>query len=174
MPGDYGCTEFRSQRLFVLLLKYFAQFNGGTVPQNNPHNALNEGDDSACLSDRLRCNMLTGAVIVLPFTDATQFIEKIHIIDSFFPISPETNTWKEFQYNTEPNEPSLSVKQPPDQRIPRPEKVRAESKDFLNFFFSAPKEASVCLSQLCRRKSVDALPSYKTRSENFIHFHPNI
>lgn len=42
---------------------------------------------------------------------------------------------EEFQHNTELNEASLSVKKAPDQSIPRPEKVRAEAKDFLNFFF---------------------------------------
>lgn len=70
---------------------------------------------------------------------------------------------EEFQHNTELNEASLSVKEAPDQSIPRPEKVRAEAKDFLNFFFSFAS---------CR-KHTDVLPSNKTKSDIFLTpFHP--
>lgn len=72
---------------------------------------------------------------------------------------------EEFQHNTELNEASLSVKEAPDQSIRRPEKVRAEAKDFLNFFFFFPFASC--------RKHTDVLPSNKTRSDIFLTpFHP--
>lgn len=84
---------------------------------------------------------------------------------------------EEFQHNTEPNEASLSVKEAPDQSIARPEKVRAESKDFLNFLFFF---LSLLLLQKLLAASVSSaenprmccLPT-KTRSGIFhTHFHP--
>lgn len=44
-----------------------------------------------------------------------------------------SSTGKEFQDKSEPNEPPLSVKRPPDQRVPGPETLGAEG--MLGLFF---------------------------------------